>query len=190
MVLIWWCAFFLKLETCSWNTSYQWQNLPLIKEAKRWSYNTGCGLSTFLHSAMLSDVKMVSSYAVEISSCPIFPGNVKQLHRTSIQPSLYAEILICVITSSLSIILVHQQARFISLLQSTSPTPSLHCHTYRKCFSLWILCQNISLIPWILSWGESSGAHPGEHKMGNPEVIQHGFLISPCSPPSHPCLRW
>lgn len=66
---------------------------------------------------MLSDVKMVSSYAVEISSCPIFPGNVKQLHRTSIQPSLYAEILICVITSSLSIILVHQQARFISLLQ-------------------------------------------------------------------------
>ena len=26
--------------------------------------------------------------------------------------------------------------------------------------------------------------------MGNPEVIQLGFLISPCSPPSRPCLRW
>lgn len=89
MVLIWQCAFFLKLETCSRNTSYQWQNLPLIGEAKRWSYNTGCGLSTFLHSAMLSDVKMVSSYAVEISYCPIFPGNVKQLHRTSIPLSLH-----------------------------------------------------------------------------------------------------
>lgn len=184
MVLIWRCAFFLKLETCSWNTSYQWQNLPLIKEAKRWSYNTGCGLSTFLHSAMLSDVKIVSSYAVDISSCPIFPGNVKQLHRTSIHPSLYGEVLIYVITSSLSVILIHQQAPFISLLQSTrSPTPSLHCHVYRKRFSLGILWQNISFIPWTLSPGESCGAHPGKHKMGNPEVIQLGFLISPCSPP-------